>query len=181
MHQRLAAVDPASAQRIHPNHSQRLGRALEVYLCSGVSMSEWHRRQELEGQPLLAEEFAVHQLAICPADRGVLHARIEKRLSAMIDAGLEDEVRSLYQRGDLHPDLPAMRAVGYRQMWEYVRGGYDLEQAVERALFATRQLAKRQLTWLRGWSQLQWIYTNSAGYAANSVENLEKSRETPFP
>ena len=180
LHQRLAEVDPDSARRIHPNHSQRLGRALEVYLSSGVTMSEWLHRQRARGDDLLADSYAVHQLAIRPARRELLHQRIEQRLQLMLEAGLVEEVRGLYQRGDLHPDLPAVRAVGYRQMWGHVVGEYGLERAVDLALTATRQLAKRQLTWLRGWLELNWIFTNEAGFAANSPENLVNSRKTPL-
>jgi tRNA dimethylallyltransferase len=180
LHQRLAEVDPEAAGRIHPNHSQRLARALEVYLSSGVSMSEWLSRQQQSGQVALADSYEVLQLAISPVPRELLHRRIEQRFQLMLEAGLEEEVRKLYLRGDLHADLPAMRAVGYRQLWGYLRGDYDLQRATELAVIATRQLAKRQLTWLRGWPGLKWIYTNRAGYAAKNPENLESSSETPL-
>jgi tRNA dimethylallyltransferase len=180
LHARLEAVDPEAAARIHPNHSQRIGRALEIYLSSGVSMSDWLARQHASGETALADSYTLLQIAITPSPRELLHRRIEQRLQQMLDAGLEDEVRGLYQRGDLHADLPAMRSVGYRQMWAYLRGDYDLDRARELAVIATRQLAKRQLTWLRGWPGLQWIYRNEAGYAANDPENLENSLETPL-
>ncbi|MCZ6831680.1 MAG: tRNA (adenosine(37)-N6)-dimethylallyltransferase MiaA, partial [Gammaproteobacteria bacterium] len=141
LHRRLAEVDPEAAQRIHPNHSQRLGRALEVTLSSGVNMTEWLRRQQARREAVLSDTYNVLQLAICPSPRELLHARIEQRLRLMLDAGLVEEVRGLYQRGDLHLDLPAVRAVGYRQMWGYLQGEYDLEQARELAVIATRQLA----------------------------------------
>jgi tRNA dimethylallyltransferase len=179
LHRRLAEVDPEAARRIHPNHSQRLGRALEVYLSSGVNMTAWLRRQQAGPRVALGDSYTVLQLAICPRPRQLLHARIEQRLQLMLEAGFVDEVRALYQRGDLHPDLPALRAVGYRQMWGYLQGEYDLERACELTLIATRQLAKRQLTWLRGWPGLHWIYTNSAGYAANNPEILDKSEDIP--
>ncbi len=163
LHRMLEEVDPELAASIHPNHSQRIGRALEVYLSSGVTMSEWRRRQAARGGGLLTDAYQVCQLAICPAERSELHARIARRADLMIEAGLVEEVRGLYQRGDLTLDLPAMRAVGYRQMWGHVRGEYDLARARELLIQATRQLAKRQLTWLRGWPDLHWIYTDSAG------------------
>jgi tRNA dimethylallyltransferase len=176
LHRMLQEVDPELAAGIHPNHSQRIGRALEVYLSSGVTMSEWRRRQAARGGGVLRDTYQVVQLAICPAERAQLHARIERRVDAMIDAGLVDEVRGLYRRGDLHPDLPAMRAVGYRQMWAHVRGEYDLARARELVIQATRQLAKRQLTWLRAWPDLHWIFTDAAGTAADAPERLPGER-----
>lgn len=152
VHAELAAIDPDSAARIHPNHSQRLSRALEVYRISGVTMSEWQARQSAQVLP-----YQVYQFAIAPPDRAVLHARIEQRLRQMFASGFIDEVASLMARGDLYPDLPSIRAVGYRQVWEHLRGDYDVDTAFDRALIATRQLAKRQLTWLRGWSDLIWL------------------------
>ena len=120
------------------------------------------------------------QLAICPVERSVLHERIERRVDQMLEAGLVAEVRALYERGDLHLDLPAMRAVGYRQVWAYVNGEYDLSQARQRCITATRQLAKRQLTWLRGWPELHWIYTEAGGFAANNPENPGEMSEKPL-
>jgi tRNA dimethylallyltransferase len=179
LHTRLAEVDPVAAGRIHPNHSQRIGRALEVYLSSGVTMTAWRERQASGSEILPGDRYRVQQLAIFPAQRPVLHQRIESRLRDMVAAGLVEEVRALYERGDLHPDLPALRAVGYRQMWGYLAGEYDLNRAVELSIIATRQLAKRQLTWLRGWPNLQAIYTNNRGFAANSPENPETMTEEP--
>ncbi|MEE4193342.1 MAG: tRNA (adenosine(37)-N6)-dimethylallyltransferase MiaA [Halieaceae bacterium] len=163
LHRMLEEVDPELAATIHPNHSQRIGRALEVYLSSGVTMSEWRRRQAARGAGVLEDAYSVLQLAICPAERSELHARIARRVDQMIEAGLVEEVRALYQRGDLTLDLPSMRAVGYRQMWGHVRGEYDLARARELVIQATRQLAKRQLTWLRGWPRLHWIQTDANG------------------
>jgi len=180
LHRMLAEVDPTLAKEIHPNHSQRLSRALEVYLASGTTMSEWRARQAQQGRGRLSDAYQVFQLAICPAERSVLHQRIELRVDAMLAAGLVDEVRGLYERGDLNLDLPSMRAVGYRQIWAHVRGEYDLARARERLIVATRQLAKRQLTWLRGWPDLHWIYTDQGGFAANSPENFTKLPEKPL-
>lgn len=164
VHARLAEVDPESARRIHPNHSQRLGRALEVYRASGVTLTEWHRRQG--GESLPAAPYRVTQLAICPLDRAVLHERIARRFRLMMAAGFLHEVEQLWRRGDLHPDLPAIRAVGYRQLWQHLAGECSLEEAVANGIAATRQLAKRQLTWLRKWPDLNWLYTDAAGNLA---------------
>lgn len=161
LHARLAEVDPAAAERIHPNHSQRLGRALEVYRASGVTLSEWQRRQR--GQPLLAQRYRVVQIAICPEDRAVLHRRIAQRFEQMMAAGFLAEVQALYQRGDLDAELPAIRAVGYRQLWQHLAGECSLGDAVVNAIAATRQLAKRQLTWLRKWPELNWVHTDETG------------------
>lgn len=160
IHAQLAAVDPAAAARIHPNHSQRLSRALEVYRVSGVPLSRWHQRAPVSA-PL--SRFQVVQLALSPVERALLHRRIERRFELMMDAGFLDEVWRLRQRGDLHPELPALRAVGYRQLWRYLDGQCTLPEAVAAGVAATRQLAKRQLTWLRKWPDLEWIYTDSAG------------------
>ncbi len=180
LHKMLEEVDPDLAAQIHPNHSQRLSRALEVYISTGITMSELRRRQAQRGRGRLTDAYRVFQLAICPVERSVLHERIERRVDQMLEAGLVTEVRALYERGDLDLDLPAMRAVGYRQVWAHVNGEYDLSQARQRCITATRQLAKRQLTWLRGWPDLHWIYTEAGGLAANNPENLGKMSEKPL-
>lgn len=144
MHQRLAEVDPEAALRIHPNDPQRIQRALEVYEISGVAMSQLQKEQQAEPLP-----YQVLKLALIPSDRALLHERIKKRFSLMLDQGLIDEVKALHERGDLHQDLPAIRAVGYRQVWDYLEGRLDYTEMEERGVIATRQLAKRQLTWLR--------------------------------
>ena len=166
LHEELQRVDPESAARIHPNHSQRLGRALEVYRATGVPLSEWHRRGATSGAP--GDEYEIVQMAICPRDRRVLHNRIALRFEQMMAAGFLEEVRQLWRRPDLHSELPAIRAVGYRQLWQHLDGDIPLEEAVDRAVAATRQLAKRQLTWLRKWPDLLWIYTDQDG---NLLEN----------
>ncbi len=155
VHAELAKVDPESAAKIHPNHSQRVSRALEVYRASGKTMSEW---QSVAGRGLL-DEYDWVQIALVPQNRAVLHRRIESRFEAMLAEGFVEEVQSLFSRGDLHGDLPAIRAVGYRQVWEFLEGCSDYDTMKERAVIATRQLAKRQLTWLRGWSDLNCIET----------------------
>ena len=159
VHQQLQEVDPDSAARIHPNHSQRICRALEVYRASGQTMTAL--RQQQQGQPLLTDRYEVVQVAIAPRQRSVLHERIARRFQQMLDAGFADEVALLRQRSELHADLPAIRAVGYRQMWEYLDGKCNYDEMVERGIVATRQLAKRQLTWLRGWPDLKWVFTDT--------------------
>ncbi|HCN41678.1 MAG TPA: tRNA (adenosine(37)-N6)-dimethylallyltransferase MiaA [Proteus vulgaris] len=151
IHKELSLVDPVAAQRIHPNDPQRLSRALEVYLISGKTMTELTK---ISGESL---PYDVYQFAIAPKDRNVLHQRIEARFKQMLTCGFEDEVRSLYERGDLHEDLPSVRCVGYRQMWSYLSGEIDYDEMVYRGICATRQLAKRQITWLRGWNNIHWL------------------------
>jgi tRNA dimethylallyltransferase len=166
IHAQLAQVDPVAAERIHPNHSQRLSRALEVYRSSGTTLSQW-RNQE-GGRPLPQDRFNVMQLAICPLERSELHRRIALRYQQMMSNGFLAEVQVLRARGDLHTDLPAVRAVGYRQMWSHLEGQLSLDEAVEQGIAATRQLAKRQLTWLRKWPDLRWIYTDNVGNVVQS-------------
>jgi len=149
LHEELARVDPESALRIHPNDPQRLQRALEVYRVSGRSMTQWWSEQTPVSLP-----FDMVNLAVMPKERSVLHARIEQRFYDMMDQGFLQEVESLYGRGDLSIDLPSMRCVGYRQLWHYLNGDDLLEDAIFKGVVATRQLAKRQLTWLRGWEDL---------------------------
>jgi tRNA dimethylallyltransferase len=158
LHRQLERLDPAAAQRIHPNHSQRLLRALEVCLLAGRPLSELHAQTQESVEDALC-------FALAPADRAVLHRRIERRLEVMMSAGFVDEVRRLRQRPGLHPALPSMRSVGYRQLWEHLDGACDLDTAKARALAATRQLAKRQLTWLRKWPGLLWLRTDESGAA----------------
>lgn len=179
LHKMLTEVDPELAANIHPNHSQRISRALEVYLSSGVTMTEWRRRQAEQGGGLLRDRFEVIQLAIRPADRAELHDRIARRVDLMLEAGLAEEVRGLFERGDLHLDLPSMRAVGYRQIWGHIAGEYDLDRARELCIQATRQLAKRQLTWLRGWPDVHWIYTSPAAQAAPIAAQAQDSPDSP--
>ncbi|MBI0104289.1 tRNA (adenosine(37)-N6)-dimethylallyltransferase MiaA [Gilliamella sp. W8145] len=152
IHEELKKVDPVSAQRIHPNDPQRLNRALEVYLISGKSLTELTQES---GEAL---PYDIMQLAIMPEDRAELHQRIEQRFLQMLDQGFEDEVKTLMLRSDLHTNLPSIRCVGYRQMWEYLNGDISYDEMVFKGICATRQLAKRQITWLRGWKQpITWL------------------------
>lgn len=145
LHKALEKIDPVSAARINPNDSQRINRALEVFYLTGKSLTEL-TEQKGEGLP-----YNVLQFAIAPEDRAILHERIELRFHKMMELGFKAEVEKLFARPDLHLDLPSIRCVGYRQMWEHLQGQYDLDEAVYRGICATRQLAKRQITWLRGW------------------------------
>lgn len=152
LYEKLQVFDPQAAQRIHPNDPQRVVRALEVYYQSGKTLSEWHSHG--------VESFLQHptmHIAIAPQDRSLLHQRISDRFHGMLAQGFIDEVKTLYNRGDLHKDLPSMRAVGYRQVWQYLDGELDYNAMQDRSIIATRQLAKRQLTWLRSWPNLQWF------------------------
>ncbi|NVJ68326.1 MAG: tRNA (adenosine(37)-N6)-dimethylallyltransferase MiaA [Gammaproteobacteria bacterium] len=155
LHQELAKVDPESAARINVNDPQRTLRALEVFRITGKPLSQLHSEQQDEEFP-----YEVKQIALIPSDRAELHQRIEKRFHLMMQQGLLEEVEALYQRGDLTPDLPAIRSVGYRQIWQYLQGELTLEEAIERGIIATRQLAKRQFTWLRSWPNLISIQSN---------------------
>ena len=148
VHEQLRAVDPESAASLHPNHSQRIQRALEVYRISGVPMSLLRSEPNVGS---VAQSYNIKQIALLPNNRKLIHRRIDIRFRKMMEAGFEAEVRALFQRGDLHADLPAIRSVGYRQIWQYLQGQCSLDEAVEKGIIATRQLAKRQITWLRNW------------------------------
>ncbi len=152
LHAELGRVDPASAARIHPNDPQRLLRALEVFRLSGRPLSELWAEQRPETFP-----WRTLSIGLAPADRAVLHERIAARFRAMLAEGLVEEVAALRARGDLDASLPAMKSVGYRQVWEYLDGDVDRAGLEQRGIVATRQLAKRQLTWMRGWEALHWV------------------------
>jgi tRNA dimethylallyltransferase len=171
MHAELAMIDPVAAARIHPTDPQRIQRALEVYRLSGRPISDWQRESVAASQRFPCR---VLKLAVAPQDRAVLHARIEQRFDAMLAAGFIDEVHALRALPALreHPaplDLPALRAVGYRQAWEHLDGVLSAAEFRDRAIFATRQLAKRQLTWLRGALDLQWFDPASEGARLNAT------------
>lgn len=166
LHAELARVDPQTAMRLAPNDSQRLQRALEIWRGSGRTMSQWLRDRPI---PPLAD-WRHQTLSLEPADRAWLHARIARRTGAMIDDGLVDEVRALRARGDLHPGLPSIRCVGYRQIWDFLEGKGTLEEAEERAVAATRQLAKRQITWLRSLPQRQAIACDASDPVARVID-----------
>jgi len=181
MHKKLAAIDPLGASRLHPHQSQRIGRALEVYAMTGESLSTLQSKQAISPFP-----YRLLQLALIPGNREQLYSRINLRFDQMMAHGLLPEVEALYKRRDLHAELPAIRAVGYRQVWDYLRQqdllnnsvatgvGESLtrEQMVERAKIASRQLAKRQLTWLRSWPELKTVVVD---FATDSVSDVGAS------
>lgn len=162
MHRRLVAIDPGAAAKIRANDAQRIQRALEVFAISGRTISSFHRQTAQEP----AANFL--KIALWPEDRERLARKISERFDRMMAQGLLGEVESLYRRDELHADLPAMRCVGYRQLWQHLAGETDLQQAIEKAKVATRRLAKRQLTWLR------------ADEDVNRVPALEESRLAPI-
>ena len=163
MHAQLAQIDPITAARIEPNDAQRINRALEIFRISGKPMTQW-----------LAEDTTTHELsfkpiltALIPEPRAVLHERINQRFVTMLGEGFLDEMRTLRARGDLHLGLPSMRCVGYRQAWEHLDGAYGYDELIEKGQAATRQLAKRQMTWIRGMSQIQ-VFDSAKLTAANT-------------
>ncbi len=170
MHERLRAVDPVSAARIHPNDPQRIQRALEVYELSGQSMTELHRRGEVASFP-----YKVAKIVVCPSERTVLHQRIEKRFRLMLAQGMVDEVAALKGRGDLDLNTPSMRAVGYRQVWQYLEGEMGYDEMVERGVIVTRQFAKRQLTWLRSEPNTTWFDGESKELLPEVLKFLESA------
>jgi tRNA dimethylallyltransferase len=173
MHRELAAVDPDTASSLHPNHSQRISRALEVFRQTGTPMSHWQRAGSQEQRAAIC-------LALAPSDRATLHARIEARFDLMLKSGFVEEVKALFERGDLHADLPAIRAVGYRQIWSHLSGECSLEDARDKGIAATRQLAKRQITWLRGWSGLHWINSEAKDGQEQVKNRLRNYLEAPL-
>jgi tRNA dimethylallyltransferase len=168
MHARLAVLDPVAAARIDRNDVQRLQRALEVIELTGRPLSALQRGGS--GAPF---PWRVLKLALLPADRGVLLERIAQRIDAMLAAGFLDEVRQLRARGDLHPELPAIRAVGYRQAWEHLDGHASLAEFRDRAIFATRQLAKRQITWLRSDHAARLFEPDRPGLTARIIDAMQ--------
>jgi tRNA dimethylallyltransferase len=156
LHKRLAEVDPEAAKRIHPNDPQRIGRALEVYELTGRPLSEL---QQQDGNQQLP--YRLVKLVRAPRERKLLHQRINQRFLKMLEQGFEQEVRDLLAKWELDSQMPSMRCVGYRQMLGYIRGEYDRQEMIEKATAATRQLAKRQLTWLRSEPELHWLEEDS--------------------
>jgi len=177
LHAQLALIDPVTAAQLHPNHSQRIQRALEVYRATGTPLSIFQQQHQEGGAGTsITEEYRITQLALLPRDRNLLHRRIEQRFSNMLASGFEEEVRQLYQRRDLHANLPAIRAVGYRQMWDYLSDDINYEEMAEKGVIATRQLAKRQLTWLRNWStssgELHELWIDKESGELNDPEDI---------
>jgi tRNA dimethylallyltransferase len=177
MHAVLAEVDARAASRIQPNDAQRIQRALEVFRLTGRPLSEIQA-----ATPLPDPSLRFSAIAWVPGDRERLYAGIEARFHRMMAAGLLEEVRRLYQRGDLHDRLPAIRCVGYRQLWEHFAGVDALESAVQRAVVATRHLARRQLIWLRSESELDWVDSLDSAATAHIQRQLASlcSEATPY-
>ena len=171
MHDKLQAIDSVSAKRIHPNDPQRITRALEVFRLTGNTLTQL---TEIKGAKLDGD---VLQFAITPEERSTLHERIELRFQQMIDQNFEQEVIKLKARGDLHENLPSIRCVGYRQMWQYLNGEFNHEEMIFRGVCATRQLAKRQLTWLRSWPNLHWLTTDDKTNLAQVLSVIDKSSQ----
>ncbi len=166
LHARLAAQDPAAAARIRASDTQRVLRALEVIALTGQPLSALQQGREQ------APPYRLLKLALVPQDRAPLHARIAGRFDAMLAGGLIEEVQALRARGDLHADLPALRAVGYRQAWQYLDGEYDRAELRDRGIFATRQLAKRQITMLRAELDARWLDPERGDLRARAEDAL---------
>jgi len=167
LHAELSRVDPQTAARLKPNDAQRIQRALEVFRLSGEPMSQLLGRGKGSALP-----FRLIELALVPSDRAVLHRRIEARFDAMLERGLVEEVRTLRKRYALHPNLPSMRCVGYRQAWQFLEGEIDRDELRNRGIFATRQLAKRQLTWLRATPWIRGFDCLDLSIVAKSIDFL---------
>jgi tRNA dimethylallyltransferase len=168
LHAELAIIDKTAADRIHPNDSQRIQRALEVYLLSGKTITAW---QATDTNALSG--MRVFSFAIAPTERALLHARIAERFDLMLAQGFMEEVKGLMNRGDLSEALPSIRSVGYRQAWAHLSGEVGFEIMREQAIAATRQLAKRQLTWLRTWPGVQWLASEDEGRLAKASVQLQ--------
>jgi tRNA dimethylallyltransferase len=169
MHVRLCDIDPVAGARINAADTQRVTRAMEVFLLTGETLTTHWSRQEQQRLP-----YQVTSVGVWPADRAVLHQRIEQRYEIMLQQGFKHEVECLMARGDLHLDLPSMRCVGYRQMWQHLAGEYDDATMQFKGIVATRQLAKRQLTWLRSWPKLQVFDSVDAKLTFNVLQLLDR-------
>lgn len=165
LHAQLSKIDPESAKRLAPNDSQRLQRALEVYELTGRTLTQLWAEQERQ-----SFAYNVVNLAVMPEERKTLHERIALRYKIMLKDGFVDEVKALHQRGDLNPQMPSVRCVGYRQVWSYLEGEWDHDTMVEKGIIATRQLAKRQITWLRSWENLHWLKSEDKDILNHSLK-----------
>jgi tRNA dimethylallyltransferase len=174
LHERLAGVDPASATRIHANDAQRIQRALEIHALTGEAPSVLHARDR-QARNAARLPWSITRLVVAPASRHVLHQRIASRFEAMMSQGLLQEVEKLHARPDLNLQLPAIRAVGYRQLWQVFNNELTLEQGVERAIYASRQLAKRQLTWLRSLDNAEWLVGDEKPDTKQALNRLRQS------
>lgn len=170
MHAKLAQVDPVSAERLKPMDSQRIQRALEVFEVSGKTLTQFWAEQDEQPLP-----YDVISFAVMPKERKTLHKRIAQRYQIMMKQGFVEEVKTLFARDDLHEELPSIRCVGYRQVWQYLKGEIDYDEMVERGIIATRQLAKRQITWLRSWPDLHWLDTEDPNLLQSALKILRYS------
>jgi tRNA dimethylallyltransferase len=170
MHRQLAEVDPKAANRIHPNDPQRIQRALEVYRLTGQPLSSLQGRRNLSPFP-----YHPLKLARAPRERSLLHQRIEARFHRMLKQGFEQEVRQLLARWDLSPEMPSLRLVGYRQMVRYLLGKWDRETMIEKGVVATRQLAKRQFTWLRADPEVHWLDEEEGNISAQALKIIRSA------
>lgn len=175
LHERLARIDPESARRLKPTDAQRLQRALEVFELTGKPLGVHWREQAQAELP-----FAILPLALLPAERTRLHRRIEQRFDRMLASGFEEEVRRLWERGDLHPRLPSIRCVGYRQIWSWFSGEYDRDEMRHKGIVATRQLAKRQLTWLRRWPGVRRLDGEAADLVSRALTLADPANAVPL-
>ena len=167
LHQRLMLIDPESANRIHPNDPQRVQRALEIFALTGKPMSVFFAENQTD------LPYNIHKFVIAPQDRKILHDIIEKRFYEMLEKGFLNEVEKLFLRGDLNEKMPAIRAVGYREGWSYFQGEYDLNAMTEKAIIATRQLAKRQFTWLRRETDAHSLVTGDKDLSAQVLKKIK--------
>jgi tRNA dimethylallyltransferase len=175
MHERLAEVDPQAAARIHPNDPQRIQRALEVYEITGESMTSLLNKKQTQHKQAANFPYHVAKIVISPRDRSELYRRIDQRFDQMLEAGFIEEVETLYRRGDLTLSMPSMRAVGYRQVWQYLDGQWDFETMRTKAMTASRQYAKRQLTWLRAEPDCTWYDALCTNIHKEVLKNLRTS------
>lgn len=171
LHERLAQVDAQAAARIHPQDSQRIQRALEVFELTGKNLSAWQADNQA-----MPTDYQMVNLAVAPLDRAVLHERIAQRFKNMLAEGFVDEVQELFKRSDLTLDTPAIRAVGYRQVWEYLQGKLSYADMEQKGIIATRQLAKRQLTWLRSWPDLTWFDAEDKNLLPHVIQFLRNNK-----
>lgn len=167
MHAKLGEIDPVSAERLEPMDSQRIQRALEVFEISGKTLTQFWAEQDEQPLP-----YAFTSFAVMPKERKTLHKRIAQRYQIMMQQGFVDEVKKLFARSDLHEELPSIRCVGYRQVWQYLQGEIDYDEMIERGIIATRQLAKRQITWLRSWPDLNWLDTEDPNLLQSALKIL---------
>jgi tRNA dimethylallyltransferase len=171
LHQRLCVIDPVAGARINATDPQRITRAMEVYLLSGETLTSHWQRQQQQQLP-----YNVASIGVWPPERALLHQRIEQRFALMLQQGFEAEVALFMQRGDLSLNMPSMRCVGYRQMWQYLAGEYDYATMEHKGVVATRQLAKRQLTWLRSWPDLQVFDSLDTKLSFNVLQLFDRMR-----